>query len=649
MDQETDRPRVRFSLRWKIILPFIFLALVLGLGITLVVGQLFSQSEEVSFLRQLRDGGQQAADEVVRIEERLLEIERAIANTEGIPEAVALSDAEDLRSRVLQLVLSAREDVAVVLDREGTSLLAVRRSRPDAPPSEYEALRGEGYYQDWPFVRQILQLDPISSSTDGNLADKQAGLHGIVLGEDEEFVFFVGGPLIDEQETVFGAVLVGRYSANMVRDLSEVAGARITLYDVDTGQVLSTVFDRSSPWNPSGLALQSNLIEAAREPEADQDPFRTIEVAQQTYGEVLTPFLVRGGSLELGIFGISLLGGEDPEMLARNIQERANTVIRFGALALILVVVTGLLISSSITRPLVDIADASTKVADGNLDTYIPERGRDELAVLARTFNRMLDGIREDTLHRDLMGRSVTPQVRDELRKTLAMGEGLFEGRKVKATILFANLRGFSGRGDDAQPSVVLQALNETFAGVVPIVSQHGGVVQKFDGQMFLAFFGILPKEIPPQISALQATHGGMEVLEYIYRLNERRVAVGKSAIDVGIGISTGIVIAGGLGGQDRMHYTVVGQAVDQAAQVQQVTLEMGASTLLVSDHTYEYLENVRSQFEFGRYGRKEQPDSSKQMMVYEITGRTTKLVDFSEWEPEETSVIEDEPVEDTE
>jgi len=87
------------SLRWKIILPFLILVLLLSLGMALLVSRQQSQAEEVRFLRQLRDSGQQAVDELVRQEARLLEVERVIANTEGVPEAAALSDAEALRAR----------------------------------------------------------------------------------------------------------------------------------------------------------------------------------------------------------------------------------------------------------------------------------------------------------------------------------------------------------------------------------------------------------------------------------------------------------------------------------------------------------------------------------------------------------------------
>ena len=113
MKRKDDRQqkRVRFSLRWKITFPFIFLALTLGLGAAFLVNQLLRQTEEFQFLRQLADSGQQATDAIVRMEIDLLELERLIANTEGVSQAVALQNAEDLRARILPLVINASIDV----------------------------------------------------------------------------------------------------------------------------------------------------------------------------------------------------------------------------------------------------------------------------------------------------------------------------------------------------------------------------------------------------------------------------------------------------------------------------------------------------------------------------------------------------------
>lgn len=627
----SDQPRVRFSLRWKITLPFMFLALVLGLVATVIVNQFLGEAEKVRFLRQLIDSGQQAADEVVRVEERLLEIERAIANTEGVPEAVALSDAEDLRERVLSLVFNTDVDVAVLLDRQGTSLLAARRSSPGAPQGDYVILRGEGYYQDWPFVQRVLGLDSQAGDNEDPIGNKQAGLHSIRLGEEEEFVLFVAGPMVNEEGTIFGAVLVGEYLDNLIDRLSEDARAEVSVYDVNTQQLMSSTFKSEETWDPPGLTLSSEIILAAQSPEGEGGPYRTIEVAMHVYGEVLTPFQVRRGSEEVGVIGISLLRGDDPDQVYREYQERTTLVIQIGAGALVLIVFTGLLISNTITQPLVDIADASAQVAIGNLDTHVKEKGRDEVGVLARTFNSMVDGLREGAVYRDLLGRAVTPEVREQLRGSLAKGGVLLEGQTAKATILFVDLRGFTSMAEEAEPEEVMRTLNEYFSGIVPIVARHGGVVNKFDGDAIMAFFGILPRRVPPQVSALQATHAALEIQDFVKRVKELRSSNWLPALEVGIGISTGEVIAGGLGTSDRLHYTVIGDTVNTAQRIQQITREAGSGNLMISEDTYNYLDKTRKQFEFGRCGRAQLRGKRQEVMVYEVTGRWTRLVDCSD------------------
>ena len=199
MKNTTSPSRFQFSLRWKIILPFMLLVLLLGLTVVFLGSRMIGQADEVSFYRQVRDGGQQAVDEVVRIESRLLEAQRAISNTEGVSEAVIRKNAEQLRSRVLQLVVNSGLDVAVVLDRDGSSLLAIRKSSPDAPPGDYLTLRGEGFYKEWTFVQDILTLSGSDLIGEGT-GEKEVGLHALLIGDEEEYVFFIGGPLIDDDD-----------------------------------------------------------------------------------------------------------------------------------------------------------------------------------------------------------------------------------------------------------------------------------------------------------------------------------------------------------------------------------------------------------------------------------------------------------------
>ena len=627
---ENEQPRVRFSLRWKITLPFIVLALALGLGLGFLVNQQLSKAEEVSFQRQLRDSGQQAADEVVRIEERLLEVQRAISNTEGVPEAVALSRAEDLRARILQTVVTTETDVAVVLDRDGTSLLAIRRSEPDAPPGDYLTLRGEGYYQSWPFVRTILGLEPeaLGEDTEG---EKQAGMHAIQIGDQEVQVLFVGGPMTDQYGNIFGAVLIGKYLENVTRDLGEIAGAHISTFDSESGTLIHTDFSKGDPWNPPGLMLNSQLVQTALDAESGEAPYRTIQIAGQTYGEVLTPFQIRNGTVQLGLMGISLLGGEEADALYQQYRQQASNLLLFGVLALVLVIGTGLLVSSWVTRPLVDLTEATHVAAMGNLETIAAEGSNDEFGALAQTFNRMLTDIREETLYRNLLGQDPTSQAKEHLRKTLVDGGRLAEGQTVKATVLHAEISGFSTDAEKADPSRVVQSLNDALTGIIPVIYRHGGVLDTLAGGEVKAYFGVFPRGLPMQVSSLQATHAGMELIDYFNALNENRVSTGLPPLDVSVGIASGWVIAGGIGVQGNLHYTVLGNTVTAAQRIQEAAKSMHSGTVLISEETHEYLSGARSQFKIGRHGRLQSEEGGQEIGIYQVEGRTERLIDMSD------------------
>ncbi len=142
-----------------------------------------------------------------------------------------------------------------------------------------------------------------------------------------------------------------------------------------------------------------------------------------------------------------------------------------------------------------------------------------------------------------------------------------------------------------------------------------------------MAFFGILPKYLPPKVSAFQATHAGLEMLEHIRGINQERLDEGKKAFEMGIGISTGQVIAGGLGSEDRVHYTVVGDTVNTAQRIQEITRNLGGTALVISDPTYRKLGPVRHQFRFGRKGLAQLKGKKQEVLVHEVIGRSDTLV----------------------
>ncbi|MFN2148185.1 MAG: cache domain-containing protein [Anaerolineales bacterium] len=608
-DDKSEPNRARLSIRWKIILPFVLLAALLGLGAVVLVNRQLGQAEQVRYLRQLRDSGQQAADEVVRLEARLLEVERLLANTQGVPEAVALNDAEQLRSLLLQSVVNSDTDVAVVLDREGTSLLAVRRARPDAA-ADYLTLRGETYYTAWPFVRQVLRLD--TGGEAGDSPEKQAGLGRIQLDGQDVWVLFVAGPLVDEEGTVFGAVLTGRYLSKVVDELGDISGAHVSIYDTSDGELLATDFSDLSPGETSALVLSPDSASTAAEESPGEEPYRTIQIAGQSYGEVLTPFVARNGEVEMGLLGVSLLGGEDADTAYQEYQAQTRSVLVYAGIGLVLVIGVGLLVSQWITRPVDTLVDASRASAVGDVATYVPV------------------GSREDNRFHDLISQTVTESARAELRKSLSNGDRPLAGRQVRAAMLSASIEGFAVNGR-TKPEQTLHDLNRAYPAILAIINRHGGMLDSFNGLGLKASFGVLPRSLPAAVSTLQAVHAGLELIEYIRELNETRAAGGSTPLDIAIGISSGFVVAGGVEALGKIHFTVLGDTAEEVELIMRAAGSAPGSTLLISEQTHEDLGSARDYLTFGRKGDLQLPGSKSTLRVMEVAGRSTRLVDTSD------------------
>lgn len=604
---------VRLSLRWKITLPFLLLAFLLGAGATYVLNLLVRENEEVRFLRQLANSGQQAVDGVVRIEADLLEVQRLVANTTGVDQASLQGDAEGLRQLVLPAVLNSGVDVVAVLDSSGTSLLALRRL-PGEERADYSATRSEGYYIGWSFVQRLLR-----GEVDASGSDKQAGLEAIQVADRRPHVFFVGGPLRDPGGNVIGAVVVGDYLDRLADRLAAEAGANVSVYSLVDGRLLSTSLESE---NPDALSLTAEQLSGTLAPSESQPLVRAIEVAGVVYQEVLVPFLARGQE-QMGVLGVSLLWAP----LEMSLQDNLLMVVRLSALSMALIVLIGLLISARITRPLEEIAEASAQVATGNLNTQVRYRGSDEIGLLAQTFNLMVEGLREGTVYRDLLGQAVTPEVREALRRQVGEGSQPLAGREGVATILFANLSGFARLAEEHRPAESMAIVTEYFSRVAPIISRHQGVVGSFDGDVLRAHFGVLPRSLPAAVSALQAVHCGLEMLEAVAGLNRERESRGLPGMGMAIGVSTGPVVTGGIGTKDRLQFTVIGDTVIVAQRIQQAALELGELALLVSEATYAALSATRGQFEFGRTGVAQLRGKVRQVTVYEVVGRRTRLV----------------------
>jgi adenylate cyclase len=243
------------------------------------------------------------------------------------------------------------------------------------------------------------------------------------------------------------------------------------------------------------------------------------------------------------------------------------------ALVLGLVLVLALLVLD----PIRDLTRAAQIVGGGDLDTRVSVTSNDELGVLAESFNDMVSGLRERAVLHDALGSYVAPDV---ARRVLVEGAFL-KGREVEASVLFADIRDFTAFAEQTTAEGVVSHLNEFFELAVPLLSGFGAHVNKYIGDGLLAAFGI-PDPVPDH--ADRALLAACELVEAT-----RRAFGGK--LRIGVGINSGGVIAGTVGGGGKLEYTLIGDTVNVAARVEQLTKELHQPVLITEDTRSRLIE----------------------------------------------------------
>lgn len=223
-----------------------------------------------------------------------------------------------------------------------------------------------------------------------------------------------------------------------------------------------------------------------------------------------------------------------------------------------------LLLSNSITRPLCALEDAMAAVRDGDYEARVKVTTSDELGELADGFNRMAAGLAERERLREAFGTYLDRDVAEYI-----LSEGVSpRGVEVDVSLLFCDVRDFTGFAANADAGEVVACLNGLFEAVVPVIERHGGHVDKFIGDGLLAVFGA-PEPWPDH--ADRALAAGIDALE----------ATEAGELSVGVGINSGVVVAGAIGGAGRLNFSVIGDAVNVAARVEAATRMTGDGVLL--------------------------------------------------------------------
>jgi adenylate cyclase len=279
---------------------------------------------------------------------------------------------------------------------------------------------------------------------------------------------------------------------------------------------------------------------------------------------------ILGSLVPLAVIGLAFLG-RDPGARA-SLASYAWAFVVGGAFVSIAIT---LAVGRSIVVPVDQVRAGLERIGAGDLDAHITVDDSTELGLLQDGFNRMVVGLRERRRLHDLFGRHVGDEV---AAHALASGATLGGGQQ-QATALFIDIIGSTTLAETRDPEEIASLLNDMFAEVVAAVRTEGGWVNKFEGDAALCVFGPPAGDPDHAARALRAA--------VALRAGLRRVAERHPYIDAGIGIASGTVFAGNVGAEDRYEYTVIGDAVNQAARITELAKSRPAR-LLASESTIE-------------------------------------------------------------
>jgi adenylate cyclase len=208
------------------------------------------------------------------------------------------------------------------------------------------------------------------------------------------------------------------------------------------------------------------------------------------------------------------------------------------------------------------------------------------LGVVIPTLEQAVTQEAEKRRVRGMFSRFISPEMVNQLLETQDINS---LNKRTELTILFSDIRGFTSISERLAPEEVVGLLNPYLQVMSEVIHQHGGTVDKYEGDAIVAFFG---EPIPHPDHAIRAARASLEMRQELKELTRQWQAEGRFAdvFEMGIGLNTGEVFVGLLGSEQRVNYTVIGDTANMAARIQDLTKEYGFPVLL-SQTTYEQIK----------------------------------------------------------
>jgi adenylate cyclase len=243
--------------------------------------------------------------------------------------------------------------------------------------------------------------------------------------------------------------------------------------------------------------------------------------------------------------------------------------------------------AKSISVPLKNLSEAAGKIKEGNFDIVLSSKTHDEIGLLTGSFTEMSRGLAERERLKDTFGRFTNKEIAERaMRGELSLG-----GEAKKATIFFSDIRNFTAMSEKLEPAEVVEFLNEYMTRMVACVNKTGGVVDKFIGDSVMAVWGAPVSTGNTARDALSCVRTALMMRVSLGEFNRSRGGPRKPVIRIGCGINTGDVVAGQIGSNERMEYTVIGDPVNLASRTEALNKPFGTD-ILITENTWNLVKD---------------------------------------------------------
>jgi class 3 adenylate cyclase len=307
--------------------------------------------------------------------------------------------------------------------------------------------------------------------------------------------------------------------------------------------------------------------------------------------------------------------------------DHQQQILRLNTFVTIAAIVAGLLfagiITSGLVRPIRRLVEGTAEVEGGRLDVHVPVTSGDEIATLTESFNAMVEQLRAKERIKETFGQYIDPRIVEQLLAESVAAAG--ERRQL--TVVFTDIRGFTGVAEHLTPTALVSVINRYFTLMSDPVVQSGGIVDKFIGDAVMAFWS--PPFVPPAEHARHACLAALQQLRQLQVLQQELPELlglrkGAPSIGLRIGIASGDAVVGSIGSDRVKGFTVMGDTVNVASRLEGVGRIYGTEILLSEETRVQAAGAIEvREIDSIRVSGREDP-----LQIYELLGERESLSD---------------------